>query len=63
MREVPAGLHPDVAEAFQQIDAGMFSGDQFDYPEEREYLIYFIGRWIEGMAQRPLVVEEDEQNS
>ena len=62
MREVPAGLHPDVAEAFQQIDAGMFSGDQFDYSEEREYLIYSIGRWIEGMAQRPLV-DEDEQTS
>ena len=38
-------LHPAVEQAFQEIDAGMFSGDQFHNQEDLDRLKYFIERW------------------
>lgn len=40
-----SSLHPSIEEAFQQIDAGCFSGDSFHDPESRGRLQYFINRW------------------
>lgn len=38
-------IHPDVEEAFQQVDAAMFTGDPTESVTMFERLRYFIGRW------------------
>jgi hypothetical protein len=38
-------IHPHVEEAFQTIDAGVFSDDALDYDDFRDRLLYFIARW------------------
>ncbi len=54
-------IHPKVEEAFQEIDAAMFSGDCFHYLDSRERLTYFLKRWQKGLDE--LVTELEELHS
>lgn len=38
-------LHPSIADAINQIDAGFFSGDEFLDSENRECISAYIARW------------------
>lgn len=38
-------VHPDVLEAFEQIDAAVFSGDSFQTKEGRKKLREYLERW------------------
>lgn len=38
-------IHPDDEEAFQQIDAAVFSGDGMEHDDFRERLAHFLKRW------------------
>ena len=38
-------IHPHDEEAFQSIDASVFSGDAIEYDDFRKRLAYFMGRW------------------
>ncbi len=42
-------LHPSVARAFEEIDAAMFSGDEFHNPENMKILMFYMGRWMRGL--------------
>jgi hypothetical protein len=39
-------LHPSVEQAFEEIDAALFTGDTFIDKENRQYLIKILNRWI-----------------
>lgn len=46
-------IHPKVEEAFQEIDAACFSGDDLEITDFRERLEYFVERWqkrLDGTA-------------
>jgi len=51
-------IHPTVANAIQQIDAAVFSGDTFDEPEARAELVEYIERWTRRLAE-PIEVESE----
>jgi len=38
-------LHPNIERAFNEIDAAIFSGDQFENVEDLAKLRYHIERW------------------
>lgn len=38
-------LHPNILNAFQEIDAALFSGDSFYSPENKKELERYILRW------------------
>lgn len=44
------GLHPRLAEAFEQIDAAVFNGDTFHDPDHRENFIDYLNRWSRELA-------------
>ena len=44
-----------IENACEEIDAAMFSGDEFDEKDEREKLREYIGRWERRMKE----LEED----
>jgi len=44
-------IHNDVLEAFEQIDAAMFSGDTFIHHEGREKLRKYLERWNKWNAE------------
>lgn len=43
--KTPQSLHPRLDEAFERIDAAVFSGDTFDDPEARAYFASMLARW------------------
>lgn len=53
-------MHPNVMEAFQQIDAAMFSGDSFHYSGNRKYLQSFIERWQRGLNEHEVFDDQEE---
>ena len=53
-------MHPTTKEAFEQIDAGVFSGDEFYTKEGIEILEKYIGRWRRELPQIKRVVKEME---
>ena len=44
-------LHPDVSDAFEQIDAALFSGDSFYNKENRIKLREYLTRWNKWDAE------------
>jgi hypothetical protein len=38
-------LHPSVTQAFEEIDAALFTGDSFIDKENREHLVRMLARW------------------
>lgn len=49
-------LHPEVAEALEQIDAALFSGDPAETPEMLQIFCFYVERW-----KRKLDSEIEEQ--
>ena len=43
-------MHPKIEEAFQEIDAAVFSSDTFEDVENRKRLKSFIDRWEGEMS-------------
>ena len=48
------GIHPRLAEAFEQIDAAVFNGDTFHDPDHRENFIDYLNRWSRQLATREM---------
>ncbi len=46
-------MHPKVAQALEEIDAAVFSGDTFYDPDPRALLLYYMERWIVEMESYP----------
>ncbi len=42
-------IHPHEEEAFQTLDAAVFSSDSLEYDEYRERFRYFIERWQKAL--------------
>lgn len=53
-------IHPDVEEAFEQIDAAVFSGDAFYEAENLDKLETYVGRWQRAIAARRVEIAEAE---
>lgn len=56
------GLHPAVARAFDEIDAGIFSGDEFHHPDTLAALKKYLLRWeraLPSLIEMAAQVEED----
>lgn len=56
-------IHPKVEQAFQEIDACIFSGDGREHADFRDRLSYFLLRWQKGLNDRvlPLFTEMRER--
>ncbi len=48
----PADMHPRLRASFQEIDAGMFSGDSFFKPHDHLYCAAFVQRWSKELRTR-----------
>lgn len=59
LQTAPAGMHPSVREAFQEIDAGVYSGDAFDATDDHLYLAAYVQRWSQELRRRR---EDDWRN-
>lgn len=53
-------MHPKVADAFEEIDAAIFSGDTFWDKDNMDKLEKFLGRWYRGMVSTKQSVAECE---
>ncbi len=58
LNKVPDRLHPAVAHAFEEIDAGVFSGDTFHKDDTSLYLAAHAQRWSRAMRERRLETED-----
>lgn len=55
-------MHPSVARAFEEIDAAMFSGNTFMFPENLAVLEKYLGRWNRTLPSlQESVSDEDEE--
>lgn len=58
---VPAGLHPSVAKAVDQIDAAVFNGDCFWQPDTVNWLDAMLDRWkVQLAVNRVLGSDHDD---
>lgn len=48
-------LHPSVENAFEEIDAAIFSGDSFIKKSNRDKLREFMARWERGLKEMETV--------
>jgi hypothetical protein len=55
-------LHPNVAQAIQEIDAAVFNGDAFEEVEARAELLEYIERWQRRLAE-PIITEADDADN
>lgn len=53
-------LHPKVAESFDEIDAAIFSGDQFHNKEDKDQLAYYVNRWKKELAYIEQHIRENQ---
>lgn len=71
IRQAPRGMHPRVAEAFQEIDAGIYSGDTFQATQDHLYLAAYVQRWSQELRRqreddwpnRPYDDEDSDEDS
>lgn len=45
-------MHPSVARAFEEIDAAVFTGDDFHNAANLKILANYIGRWAYAMQDK-----------
>lgn len=57
----PADMHPSLLSSFQEIDAGMFSGDSFFGTENHLYCAAFVQRWSKELRLHRETVPEPEE--
>jgi hypothetical protein len=48
----PADMHPSLVRSFNEIDAGMFSGDSFFKTEDHLYCAAYVQRWSKELRLR-----------
>lgn len=54
----PETMHPKVRQAFNAIDAGLFSGDCFHSVEARAYLAHMCWRWLSNLPDNEMLKKE-----
>lgn len=57
-------LHPSIINAFEEIDAALFSGDSFYSPENRKELERYILRWnreLKNLNESRFLAKEEEE--
>lgn len=44
-------MHPQTAQAFEEIDAAIFSGEMLQVPHDLAQLTLYVNRWTNAMAE------------
>ncbi|UCG02771.1 MAG: hypothetical protein JSW11_02025 [Candidatus Heimdallarchaeota archaeon] len=55
-------IHPKIEEAFQEIDAAVFTGDDLEFYEFRHRLLHFAERWRKAALDKTLEIYKKEQS-
>lgn len=53
-------MHPKVEQAFEEIDAGVFSGDMLWVQEDREKFMHYLNRWVRAAEYHEEYTSKEE---